>query len=63
MMPQSMPEAIDHDLPLVHKMPGVGAGAGRQLWHLGGTTDDERRALRRATARRRNRARKTAVHE
>lgn len=31
------------------------------IW--GGTTEDERRALRRAAARHRNRARKTAIHE
>ena len=37
----------------------VGAASG--IW--GGTTDDERRALRGAAARHRNRDRKTAIHE
>jgi WhiB family redox-sensing transcriptional regulator len=36
-------------------------GAASGIW--GGTTEDERRALRRAAARHRNRARKTAIHE
>ena len=36
-------------------------GAASGIW--GGTTEDERRALRRAAARHRKRARKTAVHE
>ena len=36
-------------------------GAASGIW--GGTTEGERRALRRAAARHRNRARKTAVHE
>lgn len=37
------------------------AGAATGIW--GGTTDDERRALRRATARHRDRIRETAIHE
>ena len=36
-------------------------GAASGIW--GGTTEDERRALRRAAARHRNRVRKTAIHE
>jgi WhiB family transcriptional regulator, redox-sensing transcriptional regulator len=36
-------------------------GAASGIW--GGTTEDERRALRRAAARHRNRARKTAIHK
>jgi WhiB family redox-sensing transcriptional regulator len=36
-------------------------GAASGIW--GGTTEDERRALRRAAVRHRNRARKTAIHE
>ena len=37
------------------------AGAATGIW--GGTTDDERRALRRAAARHRGRARETAILE
>jgi WhiB family redox-sensing transcriptional regulator len=37
----------------------LGGAAG--IW--GGTTEDERRALRKAAARQRNRARKATVHE
>ena len=36
-------------------------GAASGVW--GGTTEDERRAIRRATTRQRNRARQSAIHE
>lgn len=86
MMPQAMPEAIDHSESFVHEWcaaqlrrlgtpePLAEVYADRLDWHQvarlgvasgiwGGTTEDERRALRRAVARRRNRARSKAVHE
>jgi hypothetical protein len=57
-----MPEAIDHDGPLVHKWRAA------QLKRLGipeplVEVEDERRAMCRAAARHRNRARRTAIHE
>ena len=39
----------------------LAAGAATGIW--GGTTDDERRVLRSAAARPRDRARETAIHE